>query len=74
MTAQKIVEDHYPKWLSTEKHYLRSVPPSLQYSTREWTKAFDSALDKKKKGGFKLTPWIMRALTKTGIADLMTPR
>ena len=73
MTANKTIEDHFPKWKKANDDYCRSSPQNLAYSAAEWAKVFVSALDKKKKGGVQLTPWIMRGVSKVGIADLSNP-
>ena len=68
-----MVNDHFPKWRKTADDYCKGSSTNLNYNAAEWGKVFVSALDKKKRGGFKLTPWIMRGVSKVGIADLNTP-
>lgn len=70
MTDKQIILDHGAKWVELEEKYRAEHGVADFYSTRQFEKMLTSALDKKKRGGFKITPWIMRTVTRTGIADL----
>ena len=70
MADKKTILEHGTMWVEQEKKYRDEHGPTDFYSTRKFEKMLTSALDKKKRGGFKITPWIMRTVTRTGIADL----
>ena len=73
MTANETMNVHYPKWIEAERNHQKACAAPDVYKDKAWSRTFDSLLDKKKQGGFTMTPWIMRALTKTGIAELDLP-